>query len=361
MRNLRLLLQLWNRLKGCRESLEVTRIGATRVNLRNQAFKVANSRQQTAQSPECGTIRDERLDGIQPCIDIGSPRQRTGNPVPHGPRPHGRTRHIQDTKKRGRPRHLAPWEELKVANRSRVKDKRIIGTAQANLPHMLKRMMKRRPHIVEECACGGNEINLPHQAKPVKAHHLEVARQAVHGGIGRKCPFVGLVLYEHLSRPVSLKGLVEPLLRLKRLDEELTRRQVQKREPEPRNRRDIVVRRLVKKTIFCHRSRGDDARNLAAHKALGELRILHLVAQGRRLARPNQLGEIGIERMIRYAAHRAAIPPRQRRPENRRRYQRILAEHLVEVAETEHQNCTGRYLALEREILAHHGGQFICH
>ena len=127
------------------------------------------------------------------------------------------------------------------------------------------------------------------------------------------------------------------------------------------HRGDVIVGGLVEEAVLGDGAGRDDARHLAADEALRELRILHLVAERGRLAGADQLGEISVERMIRHAAHRLVGAVGERRAQDRRGDQRVLPEHLVEIAETEHHDRPRRHLALDREILSHHRCKLCCH
>ena len=123
----------------------------------------------------------------------------------------------------------------------------------------------------------------------------------------------------------------------------------------------VVVHRLVQKPVFSDGARGDDARDFAADEPLRGLWVLDLVAERGGLAGPDELREIAVEGVVGNAAHRLVPAMRQRRAEDWRGDNRVLAEHLVEVAEAEHENRAGRQLALDRAILSLHGCEFFGH
>ena len=96
----------------------------------------------------------------------------------------------------------------------------------------------------------------------------------------------------------------------------------------------------------------------------GELGIRQLVADGHPLSRPDQFGKVGVQGMVGEPRHLQRLPvrsfpavaPCQRYPENGGSFLRILQVSLVEVTDTEEQQCVGM-LGLEVEVLFEDGGQ----
>ena len=248
-----------------------------------------------------------------------------------------------------------------MANGSRIEDEPVVRLSDLHLPHVFQRMVQRRPDVIEKRTRGGNEVVLAGQAEPVERQHLEVPRQTVVGRVNGEGPAIVIAGTQHFGWMVAVERLVKLLLRGERLDGELAGREVQKRETESGNGRNVVVRRLVEESVLGHGAGRHDARHLAADQSLRKLRILHLVAERGGLARPDQLRQIRVQRMIRNAAHRLVSAVRQRRPQNRRRNDCILAEHFVEVAEAEHHDRARGHLAFDCEVLSHHRCQFCSH
>ena len=248
-----------------------------------------------------------------------------------------------------------------MADRAAVKHQGVIALPDGNAAHMLKRMAKRGADIVQESASRANEIILAVKAEAVKRNSLEMASQALKRRIGRKSPRIRLGALEHFGGTDALKRLAKLLWRRECLDAEFACGQIEESKPGPGDGRDVVVGSLVKKTVLCHGARRNDARNLAAHKALRRLGVLDLIAQRRGFSRADQLCEICIERMVRNAAHRLRPAMRESRPEDGRRNDGILAEHLIEIAEAEHQYRAFGNLALDGKILPHHRCQCFSH
>ncbi len=100
------------------------------------------------------------------------------------------------------------------------------------------------------------------------------------------------------------------------------------------------------------------ADDLAAHQPLGLLGVLHLLADGDPESLAHELGDVAVGGVERDAAHRHALaagvlgPRRQREIEGARADDRVLVEHLVEVAHAEEDEGS-RVLPLGFEVLPH--------
>ena len=222
-------------------------------------------------------------------------------------------------------------------------------------------MAQGRADVVEERTRGGNEVALPRKAEAVERKDLEMARQRLCRRVQGERPAVFVRLREHFGGAVAFQRLVELLLRLELLDDELARREIEEREPKAVDCGGVVVHRLVQKPVFSDGARGDDARDFAADEPLRGLWVLDLVAERGGLPGPDELREIAVEGVVGNAAHRLAAAVGERRAEDGRRDYGVLPEHLVEVAEAEHQYRARRYLALQREVLTLHRCELVRH
>ena len=73
---------------------------------------------------------------------------------------------------------------------SRIEDESVIRCTDLHFADMLKRMVKRRPHVVEKRTRGGDEVVLAGEAESVLGQHLEVPREAIKRRVDRKGPRV---------------------------------------------------------------------------------------------------------------------------------------------------------------------------
>jgi len=123
-------------------------------------------------------------------------------------------------------------------------------------------------------------------------------------------------------------------------------------------------RRLARVEIAGIRQRSGrhHAHHLALHHALGLLRVLHLLADGHPVALLHEARDVAIRRVIGHAAHRHGGARRVLRSrgegqvQRARRHQRVLVEHLVEIAHAEEDQGVA-ILPFRLEVLAHRGRQ----
>ena len=366
------------------ERLEVARVGASGIDLRGKALKVAHAGETRLQRGKADTVLHERLHAVEACVDVRHAPQRLADPRGQTARAHRRARGVEHAEERRLARHAVHGQEREMADRARVERKEVRAFAQAHAADVPHGVAECGVHVVEERAGGADEIRLPLESKAVERGHVEVAQQLLLRGVEGERPGVGVgdvplfvvrgswfVVCGIIVRPgqhdfgrtQARERVVEAVLRLERLHRELAGGEVEEREAEAGDGGDIGVRARVEEAVLRDRAGRDDARHLAAHdlSLLDEAGILHLVADGGGLARADELREIGVERVVRNAAQRRAAALRERGAEDRRGDYGVLAEHLVEVAEAEHENRAGRQLALDRAILPLHGCEFFGH
>ena len=130
--------------------------------------------------------------------------------------------------------------------------------------------------------------------------------------------------------------------------------------PVQKDATEEVAAPVVEACAVDDRAGRDDADDIALDKALGERRVLGLLADGDLVALGDQARDVGVARMIGNAAHRrlilrrlAAVAGRQRQIELARGELSILVEHLVEVAQAEKEDRI-LILFLDLQILLHH-------
>ena len=310
---------------------------------------------------ERGAVADERFHDVEPLVDALCVGERPGDEAAQRTRAHGRFRHVENAEERGLPRHVAARQKLQMDERTPVEDERVALVAHREGADVREVVVERRAHIVEERTRRRNEVVAAAQAEAVEREDAEVARQRLERRLERERPAVLVRLLKTLGGADPRQRLVEFLPRVELLQHELARREVEEREREVEDGGDKRVRRLVEKPVLRHRAGRDDARHLAADETLRRLGILHLVAERGRLAGADEFREVGVDGVVGDAAHRLAVALGERRAEDGRGQDRVVAEHLVEVAEAEHDDRARRHLAPDGEILAHHRGEFALH
>ena len=124
---------------------------------------------------------------------------------------------------------------------------------------------------------------------------------------------------------------------------------------------EVVVLLLLQDVGLDHRSGGDDAGHRALDEALGQGRVLHLLADGHAEPLFHELADVVVHRVVGHAAHgrallQAAVPPRQRQLQGLGHRHRVVKEHLVKVAQAIHQDAV-LVLLLGRQVVLHHWGK----
>ena len=122
-----------------------------------------------------------------------------------------------------------------------------------------------------------------------------------------------------------------------------------------------IVSLLVEHAGFKYRACGDHTGDPPLHQALGGGGVLQLIHDGHTVALIHQLCQIGLQGVVRHAAHggtlgETAIPPGQHQLQSGGRRLGILKEHLVEVAKAHHHKTVG-VLRLYFIVLLHQGRQ----
>ena len=156
-----------------------------------------------------------------------------------------------------------------------------------------------------------------------------------------------------------------------RLAEELARRELEDADDEALGALaglgddgdEVVVGVLGEERLLGDGPRGDDAGDLAADHAaaLDALRVLHLVADGGLEAGADDLGEVGVEGVVRDAAHRLAGAVGEGEAEEGGGAAGVVHEELVEIPEAEEEQRVAVQVLPHRAVLAQHRGEFFGH
>ena len=128
---------------------------------------------------------------------------------------------------------------------------------------------------------------------------------------------------------------------------------------------DIVAAPLLQHGAFGDGARGDDPDHVPLDDALGQSRVLGLLADGHLVALGDKPGNIALGTVIGHAAHgrallrvfHAPVPGGQRQLQLFRRKLRVIVEHFIEIAQPEKQQ-TILIARLYFVILSFHGRQF---
>ncbi len=160
---------------------------------------------------------------------------------------------------------------------------------------------------------------------------------------------------------LQTRQLVDEIARGQLRGRELARRHVEVRQPAGAafgQERDQIVRRFrIELLVVDDRSRRHHAHDLALDDAFGQLRILDLLGDRDLEAEGHQARQILLGGVVRHATHRnrvlfALVAAGQRQIERARDDDRVIEEHLVEVAEPKKDHAIGMRL-FDLEVLAH--------
>ena len=243
--------------------------------------------------------------------------------------------------------------------------------------------------ILQDGTCSDDAALQMVHAKALQVLYSEVLQELLTGRLIRIHPVIELerkeAVAELLFKVLLLAAFKEYLLGQEIAQQllhivgcslacqELTRRDIKEghsigRLAEMHTGQEVVF--LVVQHIVRHRhTRGNQLRNAALHQLLRQLGVFQLVTDSHALAGPDQLGQIGVECMMRKSRHlvahaaRTVVTVRQRDAQDARGGDGIFAVGLIEVA-TPEQHHSVRMFRLQVEKLLHHRGQlpvFLCH
>ena len=222
-------------------------------------------------------------------------------------------------------------------------------------------------------------------AKAFQRLHIEMAIEFLVGSLFGKHPVVHLegtqTGTEVALKVVAMLAVIEHLLGLERANEllhvivgalacqEFTCRDIQEGYA-TRSLAEVygcqkVVLLVVQHRITHRHTWRHQFGDTTLHELLRQLGVFQLVTDGHTLAGPDELWQIGVQRMVRKSGHLVAlvitiVAMGQRDAQNLRCSDSIVTICLVEVTTAKQQQGL-RVLCLEVEKLLHHGCQFLCH
>ena len=363
---------------------EIARAGGAQRHAADEPLDVVHRLQHLAEAAAIGRAEGELLDGVEP---IANPLQRTERlqqPAAQHAAAHRGDGAIDLVEQRPLRPALAARDNLEMLQRHRIDEQAFGGRLVGHRAHMREVGLLGVAEIPDQPARGLNRARAAVEAEAVEPMCLQLIEQRPPRGFGLEAPGVrgrdGQLQARDFRQPrrdVRLRRQHD-LARPQRRDlvgERLhavaavifRRREFAGGEVEERDAESIVCihdrheeRRFTRIQIIRVRERAgrDDPDDLALDEPLRLLRILHLLADGNAKPLLHQLREVAIDRVEGNAAHRDAVAARilrsrrERQVERARGHERVLVEHLVEVAHAEKDDRVA-VLPLRVEVLTH--------
>ena len=347
----------------------------------DQPFEIGDPAQDLARPIARGVRADQPLDRVVTPPNGRQIDRREEEPAAQKAPPHRRTRLVEQFDERAGPTTLLQrFAELEVRARLLVEDQRV-GTGvdlQAGERQLGPRLGGAR--VAQDGRGRGGGARQPLEDRGVergteRARQLDrrIAvvdrgpRQAREGDLDHvgERP-VGVTAAEHQLARGDAADLFDQDLRaggLHRL--EVAGGDIEKGEPVaaagvPDHRRHVAGGARIERLLVEHHARRDHPNHVALDDPARDLGVLELLAERDAVAEVGQLGHVRAHRVVRHAAHgdRVLLPlvaRGERQIEDAGRVDRVVVEHLVEVAQPE-QHDGVRIPRLDVEVLAHQRG-----
>ena len=172
---------------------------------------------------------------------------------------------------------------------------------------------------------------------------------------------------QHLAgrEPAELAGDVLPVFRTRGVH--LAGRNVRKAHADAarsEHAAEEVIAALVQHGRLQHGARRHAPDDLALYQPFGLLGVLHLLADGDLIPLCHELGDIALRAVVGHAAHGralllSAVAAGERQVQFLRDQLGVLKKHLIEIAQTVHQDIVLVFV-FDLKILLHHGRE-LCH
>jgi hypothetical protein len=357
----------------------------------DQALDIVDGLERLAHLRPLGAAKGELLDRVETILDALDREQRPQQPRTEQPAAHRRHRAIDLVEQRPPLAAVGRLHDLEVPQRRRIDRHAVGAAAEADGADVGQIRFLRVAEVLHQRPRGADSGTAVLEAESLQrlgaklrqqraARRLEVERPAVGAGQARRQTQLvdqGGRLVESLGREDLARAENQQLVgqrrasRLSRIlrRRELTRGEIQQggavggavpvsRTADERHQESRLARFEVSRVR--QRAGGHDAHDLALDDTLRFARVFHLLADRDAEALLHQPRDVGVRRVVRHTAHRDRAAVRvlgsgcQGELEGTRGRQRVLVEHLVEVAHPEKQQGVAM-LALRVEILAHRG------
>ncbi len=351
---------------------QIPRAGGAERRAGDQPLHVVDGAQRVLHLRPLGAAEGELLDGVEAILDALQRQQRLEQPGAQQPPAHRRHRAIDLVQQRPGAATVGRLDHVEVPERRRIDDQVVGAGAVGNLADVREIDLLGVAQVLDQRAGGADRGVVAFEPEAEQALRLQLGEQRTPCGLaverprldrGDRCRKpqgldhrrrVGEIRRrDDFARPQHRQLVEERLPRIgSRVfgGRELAGRQIQQRGAVARTWRDRCdghqERRLARVEVagIGQRAGRDHAHHFTADDSLGLLGILHLLADGDAKALAHQPRHVGIAGVMRHAAHRDGAAAgvlrarRQRELEGARRGERVLVEHLVEIAHPEEQD-----------------------
>ena len=365
---------------------QVPRAGRAERRACDEALDVVNRLHRVAELRPGRAAEGEVLHGVEAILDAFERDQRADQPGAEQTAAHRRDRPIDLVEQRPRPPAVGGLDHLQVPQRRRIDQQAVGAGPEGEVAHVREVGLLGIAEVLHERAGrrhgGGAALETealqrlrlqlreqrPARRLVFEGPRLRFGDAGVDAGAGEQRRGGGKASRrEHFARPQhrELIGKRRTSVLARVLGRrELSGRQIEQRDAEPRrrlHRRERQQKRGLARLEIAgvgQRARRHDADDFAPHEALGLLRILHLFDDRDTKSLAHQPRDVAVGRVKRHAAHRDRAAGRILRPRGERQLerprggQRVLVEHLVEIAHAEEHDRVP-VLTLRVEVLTH--------
>ena len=367
-------------LQGALELHQLARGDAPHGHLGDEALDVAHQLELLLDQVAGIGVLEEIVHHVEAAVDGFHVLEREEHPAVHHAGSHGREGLVDDAEQA----HAVlghGCHQLEVAHGELVEAHVALGLDARQGGDVLDVGVLREVEIVQHGSRGDDGRWHVVDPEALQVTGLEVLEQAVARSLLGKNPVVELkgevlAVAEGVGKALAVAALDEHLLGRK-VDQqlvdivgralrgdELARRDVEKGHAQQALLVEVhgsqeVVFLAVEDGAAHHHTGGDELGDAPLHQFLGQLGVFELVAYSHALAGAHQLGQVGVEGVVRKTGHLHALgsaigAARERDAQYLAGHYGILPVGFIEVAHAVKQQGIG-VLLLHREILLHHG------
>ena len=185
-------LEIGHRAQRRGEGLEVARVGAPGIDLRDETLEIAHVGEAGLEGRQAKAVLHEGLHRVEARVDGLGATQGLADPARDEAGAHRRVRHVQDAQQRSLARDAVHRQQREMADRPRIEREGVGGFPQPHAPHVVDRMAEGGVDVEEEGAGGADQVRLPLEAEAVQRGDVEVAQQLLARRVQAERPGIGV-------------------------------------------------------------------------------------------------------------------------------------------------------------------------